>query len=509
MPLLAPKEYVNSAEALSVTYTKPEAERYTRWLATHHYENFHVVTFLLPKRLHQDFYNVYAFCRWADDLGDEIGDPAESLRLLALVAPRAGGDVRGRKSSIRSSSRSKARRTSTICRSRLFSDLITAFEQDQNVTRYQNWTALFGYCRCSANPVGRLVLRLCGYADEERDRLSDSTCTALQLANFWQDVTVDYEKDRVYLPLDLMARHGYSVAELAAREFTPAFQAVMRDAVSVARKLFHEGLPLVKMVDRRLSFDLDLFNRGGLRILDKIEQRRLQRADCAAQGFQSRPPGSAVARRWCAQRSAPAMTAWPTSPHPTPSAAASPAAAPAISIIRSCCFRATSATPCARSMPSCAIATTSAKPKARTRKPSSAGAIELDLALQGQYSGNALWPAFHDTVQRYKIPCQYFHEMIDGVSSDLNPRQIETFDELYRYCYQVASVVGLTIIHIFGFESPEALKLAEKCGIAFQLTNILRDVREDSANQRVYIPQRRHARVSTPILRSTTRTSSA
>jgi len=113
---------------------------------------------------------------------------------------------------------------------------------------------------------------------------------------------------------------------------------------------------------------------------------------------------------------------------------------------------------------------------------------DLDCALQGRYGDNPLWPAFHDTVQRYRIPHECFHEMIDGVSSDLEPRQIQTFDELYRYCYQVASVVGLTIIHIFGFESPDALKLAEKCGIAFQLTNILRDVREDQENQRVYIP---------------------
>jgi len=114
---------------------------------------------------------------------------------------------------------------------------------------------------------------------------------------------------------------------------------------------------------------------------------------------------------------------------------------------------------------------------------------DLDLALQGQYGENLLWPAFHDTVQRYRIPCEYFYEMIAGVSSDLHPKQLQTFDELYRYCYQVASVVGLTIIHIFGFESPDALALAEKCGIAFQLTNILRDVREDRENGRIYIPE--------------------
>jgi phytoene synthase len=114
---------------------------------------------------------------------------------------------------------------------------------------------------------------------------------------------------------------------------------------------------------------------------------------------------------------------------------------------------------------------------------------DLALALAGEYGENPLWPAFHDTVQRYKIPHEYFYEMIEGVSSDLQPKQLQTFDELYRYCYQVASVVGLTIIHIFGFESPDAIKLAEKCGIAFQLTNILRDVREDRENGRIYLPE--------------------
>jgi phytoene synthase len=113
---------------------------------------------------------------------------------------------------------------------------------------------------------------------------------------------------------------------------------------------------------------------------------------------------------------------------------------------------------------------------------------DLDHALEGRFSGHPLWPAFHHAVARYGIPAKYFHEMIAGVSSDLEPRVLRTFDELYRYCYQVASVVGLTIIHIFGFEDPRALDLAEKCGIAFQMTNILRDIREDAAIGRVYIP---------------------
>jgi squalene synthase HpnC len=269
---LAPKEFVYSPEALDTTYTKASAEEYTRWLATHHYENFHVVSFLLPKRLHQDFYNVYAFCRWADDLGDEIGDPAESLRLLAWWRTELDAMYQGRvQHPVFVALQGTVQKFDLP--QQLFADLISAFEQDQRVSRYENWDHLFAYCRCSANPVGRLVLRLCGYADAELDRLSDATCTALQLANFWQDVTVDFEKDRVYLPLHLLAKHGYSVEELAARKFNPQFQAVMREAVEVARELFEAGLPLIKRVNRRLALDLELFSRGGMRVLQKIEQQ--------------------------------------------------------------------------------------------------------------------------------------------------------------------------------------------------------------------------------------------
>src|SRR5690349_17412442 len=113
---------------------------------------------------------------------------------------------------------------------------------------------------------------------------------------------------------------------------------------------------------------------------------------------------------------------------------------------------------------------------------------EMENALEGRFSDHAVWPAFHHTVRRFGIPHQYFRDMIEGVASDLTPRHMETFDELYRYCYQVASVVGLTIVHIFGFDTPRALPLAEKCGVAFQLTNILRDIREDAERERIYLP---------------------
>lgn len=114
--------------------------------------------------------------------------------------------------------------------------------------------------------------------------------------------------------------------------------------------------------------------------------------------------------------------------------------------------------------------------------------FEMDHALRNDWTDDPIWPAFADTVARYKIPHRFFHEMIDGISSDIEPREVRTWDELYRYCYHVASVVGMTIVHIWGFNSPKALLLAEKCGIAFQLTNILRDVREDAELGRVYLP---------------------
>jgi len=270
--LLPPKEFVQSPAALDRRYTLAEAEQYTRWLATHHYENFHVVTFLLPRKLHQDFYNVYSFCRWADDLGDEIDDTAESLRLLAWWRGELQSMYGGRATHpVFVALQGTAERHALP--EALFDDLIRAFEQDQVTTRYRTWEDLFGYCRYSANPVGRLLLRLCGYADERRDQWSDATCTALQLANFWQDVTVDLQKDRVYLPLEVVDRHGYSLGELEEHRFTPSFRDAMREAVDVAQGLFERGLPLVQSVNKRLAFDLGLFSRGGMRVLQKIRSR--------------------------------------------------------------------------------------------------------------------------------------------------------------------------------------------------------------------------------------------
>lgn len=268
---LQPAEFLKRLD-LGRSWSRDEALQYTRWLATHHYENFQIVSFLLPKRLHQDFYNVYSFCRWADDLGDEIGDKQESLRLLSWWREQLQAMYAGR-----ASHPVYVALRDTVERHQLpvgpFNDLIKAFEQDQVVTRYRDWDGIIEYCRYSANPVGRLVLGLCGYRDETRYELSDATCTALQLANHWQDVAVDLEKDRVYIPAEILERHGYSLEQLFRREFTPAFAEAMREVVARARELFLKGLALPSMVDRRLAVDLELFSRGGLKVLEKIERQ--------------------------------------------------------------------------------------------------------------------------------------------------------------------------------------------------------------------------------------------
>ncbi len=269
MKFLLPAAFVSAPGGASETWSLGDSLRYTRWLARHHYENFHVASWLLPRRLHQDFFNVYAFCRWADDLGDEIGDPASSRRLLGWWREELDRMYRGA-----ASHPVYVALSSTAGRHDLpkepFADLIRAFVQDQTVTRYQTYQQLLEYCEYSANPVGRLVLHLCGYTDGERRRLADSTCTALQLTNFWQDVARDFERGRVYIPLEDMAAHGYRLEDLERRRVNRNFRRLMQELVNRAHLLFLDGLPLAETVDRRLAADIQLFSRGGLAILEKI-----------------------------------------------------------------------------------------------------------------------------------------------------------------------------------------------------------------------------------------------
>jgi len=273
-----PPEYAIPHAAPSLA----EARLYCRRLATSHYENFSVVTLFLPKALHQHFFNIYAYCRIADDLGDEVGEKELSLALLdrweleleATYAALEGGAAGGA-GAVRHPVFVALAETIQSCAipRHEFSDLLTAFRQDQTTTRYESFDDLLGYCRNSANPVGHLVLYLCGYRDEERQRLSDYTCTALQLANFWQDVSVDWCKGRLYLPLEDLRRYGVTEEQIGEGRFNRQFADLMRFEVERAREWFARGLPLAGKVNRSLALDIELFSRGGLAILEAIEEQ--------------------------------------------------------------------------------------------------------------------------------------------------------------------------------------------------------------------------------------------
>ncbi len=264
-----PAAYAIPASAPSLD----QARAYCRDLARSHYENFSVATWFLPKHLRQHFFNVYAYCRISDDLGDEVGDPSLSLALLDQWETELDACYHGAPRHPVFVALAETVRQFDIPQHE-FSDLLKAFRQDQTVPRYATFDDLLGYCRYSANPVGHLVLYLCGYRDAERQQLSDFTCTALQLANFWQDVTTDFAKGRIYLPLEDLRRFGVSEQQIAADDNTPAFQEMMKFEVERARLWFQRGLPLVGMVDRHLALDLDLFSRGGMEILNAIERQQ-------------------------------------------------------------------------------------------------------------------------------------------------------------------------------------------------------------------------------------------
>jgi squalene synthase HpnC len=262
-------------ESYRIPVTAPsleEARAYCERLAKSHYENFSVATWFLPSRLRQHFYNVYAYCRISDDLGDEVGDPQQSLELLDQWEAELNACYAGSPKHPVFVALADTVKQFSIPRHE-FSDLLVAFRQDQTVTRFETFDDILAYCRHSANPVGHLVLYLCGYTDAERQQLSDYTCTALQLANFWQDVFVDYGKGRIYLPLEDLRRFGVSGDDIAQRRATPQFVAMMKFEVERAHNWFSRGLPLVKMVNRELAVDLELFSRGGQEILNAIERQ--------------------------------------------------------------------------------------------------------------------------------------------------------------------------------------------------------------------------------------------
>lgn len=248
-----------------------EAEAYCRRLACTHYENFTVASRLLPARLRQHFYNVYAYCRWADDLADETGDPEQSLELLDWWQHQLDECYQGRATHPVFVALAGTVRQFNIPREP-FADLLVAFRQDQHQQRYATFDELLRYCRNSANPVGRLVLYLGECHDEQRGALSDSVCTGLQLANFWQDVARDYERGRVYLPRESMRQFDCDDAALARRTADAPFKRLLAYEVDRAQQWLRAGLPLVEQVPKWLSADVWLFIHGGLKILEHIRR---------------------------------------------------------------------------------------------------------------------------------------------------------------------------------------------------------------------------------------------
>jgi squalene synthase HpnC len=260
-------------EIVDVTgnWSLAEARDFCLRLARDHYENFVVASLFVPRRMRCHFTNLYAYCRISDDLGDEIPDRDEALRLLDWWDGQLADCFNGRpehpvfvalRETIEEFSLPKAP----------FADLIHAFRQDQTKMRYETYDELLEYCRYSANPVGRLVLYLFGHRDEERQRLSDCTCTALQLANHWQDIAQDLlQRNRIYLPAEDMRRFQYGEDDLRREVCDRRFAGLMAFEVERARALFHQGLALSALVRGRLAVEVGMFGHSGLKLLGKIE----------------------------------------------------------------------------------------------------------------------------------------------------------------------------------------------------------------------------------------------
>jgi phytoene synthase len=257
---------ISASAALSDAYQ--ECER----LAREHPENFPVASWLLPQHLRKHVAAIYAFARTADDFADEPGrNSAERLarldewqRLLNSRHTRVGGDARLFEALAHT-------REEFALPVELFEDLLSAFRQDVSKHRYESWDEVFDYCRRSANPVGRLVLRLFGYDDARLDRASDAVCTALQLTNFWQDFAVDWKRGRLYLPAEEWQASGARTADLDRGAVTPEWQAALGKAALRTRDLFDAGRLVADDVRGRLRYELRATWLGGVRILDRLE----------------------------------------------------------------------------------------------------------------------------------------------------------------------------------------------------------------------------------------------
>jgi phytoene synthase len=541
-------------------------------IARSHYENFTVGSWLLPRRLRRHIAAIYAFARTADDMADEgaINAPERLARLDAWEHQLAEC-YRGRRlHPIFVALGDTADRFGLPMDP--FRQLLHAFRADAEFKPFETFDALLEYCRCSADPVGHLILYLFGYRDSGRQQLADQICTGLQLTNFWQDIAIDGAKGRLYVPLEDLARFGCSADDIKAGGCSPAVRELMRFEVERARGMLTRGLELAAHVDRRLAREVCLFAWGGLAILRAIEAvnydvltRRPTLSKQAKLGL--------VLRALATRRISPRRTRTPI-PEALPilddgylsirrhKTVATPTDEPAVP--NPSCPQSLGGRPSDMeidSRPDIAGMTTGAGSSALQAERKTSPSFEReegygrtlrkayaycqavtrrsssnfyyafrllsperrqalyavyafcrfidDIAddkdrrepaallarwreeLELVYGGAPTHPigcALADTAQRFALPQEYFLELIRGVEMDLTRQRYAIFDELYHYCYRVASTVGLLCIEIFGYQRPSARDYAVDLGIAFQLTNILRDVLEDARRGRIYLP---------------------
>ena len=496
------------------------AYRHCWQIAASHYENFTLGSWLLPRQLRRHIAAIYAFARTADDVADE-GNLEPALRLARLQQWEHELDecYQGRTSDPIFTALHDTVQQFDIPIDP-FRKLLQAFRSDVEFRPFPTFAALRDYCRCSADPVGHLILYLFGYRDAQRQQLADQICTGLQLANFWQDVAIDAAQGRLYVPQEDLARFGCSATELMHSASTPATRALMAFEVERARAMLAAGLELTTLVNRRLAREVWLFASGGLKILRAIEAvdydvvtRRPTLSKWTQAGLVLRtlvgcilrePQGGRTRSHFESQ-----MDQQPFVLRPSKHASRRTAQHATLSPPRAAYAYCQSIT--RRSSSNFYYAFRLLSPERRDalfavyafcrfvddiaddagrRNPAALLARWRD-ELARVYDGTPTHPigsALADAVQRFPLAQQHFLDLIRGVEMDLTQRRYATFDGLYEYCYLVASTVGLLCIEIFGHQQPSARDYAVDLGVAFQLTNILRDVMEDGRRGRIYLP---------------------
>ncbi len=486
-------------------------------IAAGHYENFPVASRLLPARVRPHVAAVYAFARGADDVADGAGRADERLarleeweeRLLAARRGIAESDV------FRALSDTMRRFDLPL---RPFQDLLSAFRQDVTVTRYPDYEALRDYCRRSANPVGRVVLMLHGIRDAEALRASDAICTALQIANHLQDVRGDAERGVVYMPQDEMERFAVSEGDLTRDAATPPLRAFLVFQIRRTKRLFREGLPLLYRTRGALGRELRAIWRGGIAALDAISRAgwnvcagspTLNRRDRAAlflaalrpvyrlESLVDRRAEEELRRRYCRW-----LIRASRSNFSLPFLALPADRRRALMAVYAYCRIADDIADAPgeetdRKRASLRFERTCGGRADERREETDRKKISLRAwreALAGLREADPPHPIIGElawAARKYDLPPEHLQAVCDGVAMDLEEEgsRFEGLAELENYCDKVASAVGLACLGIFGAKSESAKHYATCLGRALQMTNILRDVWEDAARGRCYIPQ--------------------